>query len=99
MNEVMTFIFNAVLTVFTKGAEWLKELFLPTLNILPELNKGIFPFLGVEDVINSSVLYAAILFLASAIGIYISIRKRKKIWTFACGIVEIFSTVSLISSK
>lgn len=95
MNEVMTFIFKAVLTVFTKGAECLKELFLPTLNILPELTKGILPFLGLENVAKSVLLFWAIMILASLLGMCVSVKNRKKIWTFTCGIVGIFSTISL----
>ena len=95
MNEVLIFIGNALLTIFTKGAEWLKELFLPTLNILPELTKGILPFLGLEDVAKSVLLFWVIMILASLLGMCVSVITRKKIWTFACGIVGIFSTISL----
>lgn len=95
VNEVMTFIFNAVLPFLFKCVEWLWNLLFSTLDILPEFVEFIAPLLGIEDVVKSILLFRAIIIMLSLLGMYVSVKNRKKIWTFACGTVGIFSTISL----
>lgn len=92
----MIIIFNAVLNFLFNCVKWFLELLFSTLDILPELVEIIAPLLGIEDIVKSVLLFRAIIIMASLLGMSISVRNRKKIWTLVCGIVGIYSTISLL---
>lgn len=66
---------------------------------LPQLIKPFIPFLGIEDLVVSLLIFGIALMIASGLGIYISCKRKNKLWTGIYGGVEFISTaVTVISA-
>lgn len=65
---------------------------------LPQLVKPIIPFLGIENMAVSLLIFGIVLMVASGLGIYISRKCKSKLWTGISGGVEIVSTLITIGS-
>lgn len=65
---------------------------------LPQLIKPFIPFLGIEDMAVSLLIFGIVLMVASGFGIYVSYRCKSKLWMGISGGVEIISTIITIGS-
>lgn len=65
---------------------------------LPQLIKPFIPFLGIENMAVSLLIFGIVLMVASGLGIYISCKRKNKFWTGISGGVEIVSTLITIGS-
>lgn len=65
---------------------------------LPQFIKPFIPFLGIEDMAISLLIFGIALMIASGLGIFISHKHKSKLWTVISGGVEIISTLITIGS-
>ena len=65
---------------------------------LPQLIKPFIPFLGIENMAVSLLIFGIVLMSASGLGIYISRKFKSKLWTGISGGVEFVSTLITIGS-
>lgn len=57
---------------------------------------ALLPHWGLEKKFVALLVLGAFLIIASAIGLIVSVRKKKKLWLIICGVIEIISSVATL---
>lgn len=57
------------------------------------------PYWGIEDIIKNVGVFYIVLIVLSMLGIYLSIKRRKKLWAVICFLGDIFGFIGVFLLK